>query len=47
MDQGIANITQRLKDNGLFEDTLIIFSTDNGGQVSGGGSNWPLRFISC
>jgi arylsulfatase A-like enzyme len=27
----------------LYEDTLIVFTTDNGGAISHGASNWPLR----
>ena len=42
-DEGIANITMRLQEKDLLDDTIIIFTTDNGGQTSKGSSNWPLR----
>ncbi len=47
LDEGIGNITAALKRAGMFEDTLIIFTTDNGGPAQGFNrnmaSNWPLR----
>ena len=42
-DEGISNITMLLKEKNLLDDTIIIFSTDNGGQTAAGSSNWPLR----
>ena len=42
-DEGISNITMLLKDKNLLGDTIIIFTTDNGGQTAAGSSNWPLR----
>ena len=42
-DESIANITNLLKEKNLLDDTIIIFSTDNGGAAQWGSSNWPLR----
>ncbi len=45
LDDGVANITTALHDNGLYESSVIIVTTDNGGLVGGNGcgSNFPLR----
>ena len=43
VDEGIMNITDMLESEGLLNNTVIIFSTDNGGDIKEGSSNWPLR----
>ena len=42
-DEGIGNITSLLQEKNLLDNTVIIFTTDNGGQTKKGSSNWPLR----
>jgi arylsulfatase A-like enzyme len=43
MDAGIGKVVDHLKKSGQADNTLIIFSSDNGGQVNVGASNGPLR----
>jgi arylsulfatase B len=35
MDDGIGNVTAALKRAGIFDNTLVIFSSDNGGPTHG------------
>jgi len=43
MDHGIGRVIDALKKNGQYKNTLTIFSSDNGGQVSVGGTNGNHR----
>ncbi|WP_372755726.1 sulfatase [Mariniflexile sp.] len=46
MDDAIGHVLQRLKELGLDENTIVVFTSDNGGVASGDAfstSNYPLR----
>ena len=50
LDQGARNVTQTLRDSGMWNDTLLVFQADNGGWItrpSFGGNNYPLRGAKC
>jgi arylsulfatase A-like enzyme len=43
LDAGIGKVVDTLKESGLADNTLILFTSDNGGQLSAGASNGSLR----
>lgn len=43
LDAGIGPVITALKDRDVYEDTLVVFASDNGGQLDVGASNGPLR----
>ena len=54
MDDAVGNVTSALKEAGMYEDSVILFFSDNGGPAGNwppgdigdsgfGASNWPLR----
>ncbi|XP_074032233.1 arylsulfatase B isoform X2 [Leptinotarsa decemlineata] len=49
LDHSVGEVTKALQENNMLENTIIIFSTDNGGPASGfnlnAASNYPLRGV--
>lgn len=43
LDQATGVVLEALQEKGMLENSLVIFSSDNGGHIGGQGSNWPLR----
>ncbi|GAB6025102.1 hypothetical protein CHUAL_010534 [Chamberlinius hualienensis] len=47
LDESVGNVTIALNDRGMLNNTIILFSTDNGGATGGydgnAGSNFPLK----
>jgi len=43
LDDGIGKVLAELKDSGVSDNTLVIFTSDNGGQLSVGANNGSLR----
>jgi arylsulfatase A-like enzyme len=43
MDDGIGQVIEALKESGQYENTLIIFTSDNGGHLPSLANNGPLR----
>ncbi|AWG23267.1 sulfatase [Flavobacterium faecale] len=43
VDRGVGEIVKTLKENKQFDNTLIIFLSDNGGNIEHAANNYPLR----
>ena len=43
VDKGLWKIIRKLKKTDQLNNTIIIFTSDNGGKADSGSSNWPLR----
>ena len=43
VDRGVGKVVDALKSTGEFNDTLIVFLSDNGGKLSAGATNRPLQ----
>jgi arylsulfatase B len=42
MDDLVGSLINDLKASGMYEDSVIIFSSDNGGMLNLGATNYPL-----
>ncbi|CAL7936934.1 unnamed protein product [Xylocopa violacea] len=47
LDESVGQVVEALRKKGMLKDSIIVFSTDNGGPPAGfnlnAASNWPLR----
>lgn len=43
MDDGVGQVVRALRDAGQYEKTLLVFTSDNGGQSDAGARNGPWR----
>lgn len=43
VDTALGGVVETYKSLGIWEDTLVVVSTDNGGNTDTGGGNYPLR----
>lgn len=43
LDHGVGKVIASLKKEGLWENTVVVFTSDNGGQSNVGGRNLPWR----
>lgn len=49
LDESVGQVVAALRNSGMLENSIVIFSTDNGGPAAGfnfnAASNWPLRGV--
>ena len=49
MDKSVGKVVSALKEKNMLEESIIVFSGDNGGAVNGmdnnAASNWPLKGV--
>ena len=45
LDSSVGSIVSQLKLNDMWDNTLIVVTSDNGGAVDKGGCNYPLRYF--
>ena len=43
MDESIARVVEALKSSGMYDNSVVVFVSDNGGMLTGGGNGFPLR----
>lgn len=53
LDESVGSVIETLNNNGMLEDSIILFISDNGAPADdpiwgygNSGSNWPLRGVS-
>ena len=46
LDDLVGNVIEELKNTGLYDNTIFVFSSDNGGMASAQVGNYPYRGIS-
>ncbi|XP_072533144.1 arylsulfatase I [Salminus brasiliensis] len=43
VDEAVGEMVGEMRDQGYYPNSVLIYSSDNGGQPLSGGCNWPLR----